>query len=997
MEKSDILHQYNNYCIKYKKIYGENTVVLIQIGGFFEIYYYEGENLGEPDIHYLYDDVLNMENIGVKRNKNYEYLMAGFPIIAKDKYFGYLLERGYTTVLIEQLTKGAKAERDFTQILSPGTDIEYTNKTNNYLMSIYIEKIGEYLTIGISSIDLSTGKSYIHYVSPRDNNFCIGETSRFIHYYNPSEAIFQTRNFELTEQDIVNNWGLNCPYRINHFTDTIYRRPSYQNELLSDIFRTETMLTPIQELELSGDEMRLSFVYLLVFVRDHKIDMLSNIHRPIEVIDRDYMILTSTTSRQLNVVDNYSYYRGKNDCLLSICDCCSTAMGSRLFRSRLLYPSIDIETIQKRYNKIEHIVPYIDELRSELHHIIDHDKSLRQMSLKTTTPSKIRGSTISYNMVKSVFDKIKNFDLSDDYKEYFEIESQFKQYLEELKSTFDFDKITNISLEDYRYSIFKYGVFDNIDDIDRDITDYTQKIENIQKRLCKFIDDTKTDVIKVVESKEDGTPQLRCTNNRSILLKKKFKKIVVDDVEIMIQHIKFTKHDKSTVNIEIPILTKYRSKLAKLYKRISKFNVEIYNDTMDYLYNTYNIALQKTNESIADVDSTVTGAKIQRDNNYSKPEIVDSEKSFIDIRDMRHPIVERIDTSCEYITNDIVLGDIVDGVLLFGTNACGKSTFMKAIGLNLVMAQAGLYVASSSFRFSPYTKIFTRILNNDNIFRSQSTFAVEMEEIKTIIDVADHKTLVLGDEVCNGTETTSAISIVYSTIKHLCNVKSSFVFTSHFHQLTKIPDIHELHNLSIYHLTIDNIHGKLIYNRKLKPGSGPPIYGIRVCEALGLPQHFLDNAIHIQKQIENTGSVKTSPYNPNVIVDKCGICGESATETHHIKEQCSSDSNDMIDHHHKNIDHNLVPLCKKCHDATTYGNLIISGYIQTSSGRELQYHYVEQKKMTRKKYDDKMVKSILKYQKLFELNRSECLAKIKLELNLSIGSGTLRRIMTENY
>ena len=997
MEKSDILHQYHNYCCKYKKLYGKNTVVLIEIGHFYEIYYYEKENLGEPDIHYLYDDVLNMENIGVKRNKNYEYLMAGFPTIAKEKYFGYLLERGYTTVLIEQLTKGPKAERDFTQILSPGTDIEYTNKTNNYLMSIYIEKSGVYLAIGISSIDLSTGKSYIHYISPRDNNFCIGETSRFLEYYDPSEVIFQTRNFELTEQMVINNWGLKCTFRIDHFTDTIYRRPSYQNELLNGIFRTETMLSPIQELKLNKDEMRISFIYLLIFVQDHRIDILSNIYRPVEVFDHDYMVLTSTTSRQLNIVDNYSYYRGKNDCLLSICDCCSTIMGSRLFRSRLLYPSINVKTIQTRYDKIEHIIPHIDILRDKLKHITDLDKSLRQLSLKKITPSKIRSTYLSYKLVYSLFTEIETLQLTDDYSQYFEIESQYKEYLEELETTFNFDKITNSSIEDYRYSIFNYGVFDKIDDIDSDIKDYTKKIENIRIQLCKFIDDTKTDVIKIVESKDDGTPQLRCTNNRSVLLKKKIKKITVDGIEIMGQHISFSKHDKSTMNIDIPVLTKYKSELVKLYKRISRFNIEIYNDTVKYLYDTYKDILEKTNRSISDLDFTVTGAKIQRDNNYTKPEIIENDSSFVDIRDMRHPIVERIDTSCEYVVNDILLGDVVDGVLLFGTNACGKSTFMKAIGLNLVMAQAGLYVASSSFRFSPYTKIFTRILNNDNIFRSQSTFAVEMEEIRTIIDVADDKTLVLGDEVCNGTETTSAISIVYSTVKHLCNVGSSFVFTSHFHELTKIPDIQQLNNLSIYHLTIDNIDGRLIYNRKLKPGSGPPIYGIRVCEALGLPQHFLDNALHIQKKIENIGIVKTSPYNSNVIVNKCGVCGESATETHHIKEQCSADSNDMIDHHHKNIKHNLVPLCKKCHDATTYGNLIISGYIQTTSGRELQYKYVEQKKMSRKKYDSKIIENIMKYRDLYELNRSECLAKIKLELNLSIGRDTLRRIMTGNY
>ena len=304
------------------------------------------------------------------------------------------------------------------------------------------------------------------------------------------------------------------------------------------------------------------------------------------------MVLTSTTSRQLNVVDNYLYYHGKNDCLLSICDCCSTTMGSRLFRSRLLYPSINVETIQTRYDKIEHIIPYVDILRDKLRHITDLDKTLRQIS-KKITPGKMRSSYISYELVDSLFNEIKNINLSDDYLEYFEIESQFKTYLGELKSTFNFDKITNISLEDYRYSIFNYGIFDKIDDIDRDINDYTKKIDNIRVKLCKFIDDTKIDVIKMVESKDDGTPQLRCTNNRSVLLKKKFKKIIVDDVEILVQHIVFSKHDKSTVNINIPILNKYKNELAKLYKRISRFNIEIYNDTLDYLYNTYNKVLEK--------------------------------------------------------------------------------------------------------------------------------------------------------------------------------------------------------------------------------------------------------------------------------------------------------------------------------------------------------------------------------------------------------------------
>ena len=161
------------------------------------------------------------------------------------------------------------------------------------------------------------------------------------------------------------------------------------------------------------------------------------------------------------------------------------------------------------------------------------------------------------------------------------------------------------------------------------------------------------------------------------------------------------------------------------------------------------------------------------ENGYYCPilEISDEEeKGFVVAKDIRHPIVEKINEDTEYITNDISLGKEKDGMLLFGTNACGKSTLMKAIGLNIIMAQAGLYVASREFRYKPYNQIFTRILNNDNIFRAQSSFAVEMQELNGILQKADNNSLILGDELCSGTETISAISIVATGIEYLCDI-----------------------------------------------------------------------------------------------------------------------------------------------------------------------------------------------------------------------------------
>ena len=133
-----------------------------------------------------------------------------------------------------------------------------------------------------------------------------------------------------------------------------------------------------------------------------------------------------------------------------------------------------------------------------------------------------------------------------------------------------------------------------------------------------------------------------------------------------------------------------------------------------------------------------------------------------------------------------------------------------------------------------------------------------------------------------------------------------------------------------------------------------------------------------------------------MIVDQCKICNEKAEETHHIVEQCEADENGNIKHFHKNNTHNLVPLCKKCHDETTYGKLVIEGYIQTNNGKELKYHYVEEKKKKRKKYEDSIEK-ITSYRNEYEINKSNCIKLLELNENIKIGRETLKKIMENKY
>ena len=1021
MNNQHILLDYDNYVKDYKSIYGENTIVLIQLGSFFEMCSDIDNNndIGEKNIHTICDNVLDIA-VGKKyyKTKNditgiaeqKDYLMAGFPLISQEKHLTTLLENNYTIVLVEQITEPPNPERKVTQILSPGTNIFHNKKCSNYLVSIYIEKFNymnnDIFQAGISAIDLSTGKNYIHQIShDNDNDFCFDEISRLINFYNASELIFQTENFNLTRDDVLNKWDINhdC-FRINHLNDTILKKPSYQNDILRQTFNMNTMLNPMDELNISiKNELRLSYMYMIFYIKEHKNDILKHIERPIEHHEKNYMTLTSNSIRQLNVVNNYSYFKGKNESLLAICNQCSTAMGKRMFKDRLLYPSINIEEIQNRYLCIEEFRKdgFYNSVQNDLSKIGDLDKSLRLMGLNLLQPYQLYSSHLSYEYVKKVIRKIMNADINNYYSENKYRFFYYENFMKEILETFNFKLFTNDPIEQIERSIFIKKNFEAIDDIDDDILYYNHHIDLIVDRLSKFIDSNK-DCIKITQNKDHDEWLLFCTKKRAQIFKQRLQnigdnKIIVKDGNEIIYTFKsddFTYKTKDGNNtfIVFQLMKDISKKKYDLYKRLSKLNKKYYDETIDHLYETYHTTLKNIHNFIADVDVSSTNAKVSILNNYHKPEIVSCEKSFIKAKEMRHPIVERINTEIEYVTNDVTLNK--DGILLFGTNACGKSTFMKAIGLNLIMAQAGLYVACSEFKYFPYTQIFTRILNNDNIFKSESSFAVEMNELRGIINRADDSSLVLGDELCSGTETNSALRIVYAGLSMLSQKYCSFVFTSHLHQLTDYEEINMIENLKIFHLEIKYDGDKLIYDRKLKKGSGPSIYGMKVCEALGLSQEFLDIAKSLK--IDKKNILKTSPYNKKVIVDQCKICNEKAEETHHIVEQCEADENGNIKHFHKNNTHNLVPLCKKCHDETTYGKLVIEGYIQTNNGKELKYHYVEEKKKKRKKYEDSIEK-ITSYRNEYEINKSNCIKLLELNENIKIGRETLKKIMENKY
>jgi DNA mismatch repair ATPase MutS len=289
-------------------------------------------------------------------------------------------------------------------------------------------------------------------------------------------------------------------------------------------------------------------------------------------------------------------------------------------------------------------------------------------------------------------------------------------------------------------------------------------------------------------------------------------------------------------------------------------------------------------------------------------------------------------------------GRVAGRFLLADHTVTHNTVLLKSAALAVVMAQAGCFVPATTFRFRPFHSVITRLSGKDNMRGGQGTFAVEMSELTTIFFRATPKSLVLGDEICHGTEYPSAVNIVASSIVELLEMKTNFIFATHLHSLSDREDVCSNPRLHFQHFHVETvIHGAetdIIYNRKLRSGSGPATYGIEVAAAQGIPPRVIERAYRMRREMLNEATsivdTRTSHFNKLVVLDRCAIpeCKEKAVHAHHIRFQSEADENGVIDgRFHKNSAFNFAGLCKKHHDEVHHGNLEIKRWAVTLSGK----------------------------------------------------------------
>ena len=1051
-----IIDDYLELADKYTLEYGEDTLLLIQVGHFFECYAIDNEK-EKINTHAFYKsaDIMNIQvtrkSKKITENSRGNPLMTGVNIYTRDKYIQILLDANFTVVLMEQVTEPPDPKREVTQIYSPGTSIEYSNKNSTTnTMCIYIEPDKtdpkrRFKNIGLSVVDFTTGKNCVYEVYSLKNTgdyyYSLDETLRFVNVYEPCEVLLIVEDSEencgnireISKGFLVNYLNLGntrVHFKTIDSINTEYSSIAFQNAFFEKIFKREndTMLSILEYLDIELLSIaRMSYIHLLNFAYAHNENIIQKIKCPEVFESMNYMILNNNSIQQLNVTPTGNTIVRANNSLLGILTNTSTSIGKRYLRDQLLNPICDPQKIEKRYEYTDILIKNENyrEVEPLLNKIIDIERLHRRFSLGIIQPSEIYSLNYSYESIAKITTEKSQYFHRDLIPSEESLE-QFKKFRSEYTRVFRLETLAKFNIETITENIFNPGISAEIDAIETKIKSSYDNLGFICKQFTKSIGNDIDVWFKIENNERDGY-FITSTPNRANSLSKKLVnygkgvytvKTALESFTINAKDITFKRQAANKTIVSCPEIVKLCSDYQRGIIEIGRKCQKLFREYTDKFEMEYSGVMNTISKFVGTLDIYKSSAKTAVQNGYHRPTIVtdtsNSSSSFIRARAIRHPIIERLEQSTIYVPNDIEIGSTNDinqtGMLLYGTNASGKSSLMKAVGLNIIMAQAGFYVAAEEFHYRPYQRLFTRILNADNIFRGESSFAVEMGELRGILKRANGNSLVLGDELCSGTENTSAQSIFASSVIHLSKRNTSFIFATHLHQLVKMPEIQALDRVKAYHLSVeyDQKRELLVYDRVLKHGNGPTIYGLEVCKAMDLDAEFIATADTIRRSILDIGEVvldnKTSRYNTKVIVDKCEICDEKAEDTHHIQFQCSADKDGIIGKQfHKNTLSNLVPLCKKCHNSVHANKIVIKGYKETSAGVELEYSLVSETEKqcadkTRKKFTDEQVDTIKSVSLQVKWKNQKLLQEyLEKEYEIVVSSGILRKIRAGSY
>ena len=979
-ESEYLVYYYFEQCDKYKKLY-EKCAVLMQIGSFFEIYGLSPDKHKGMDVQEL-SEILEIQC--TKKNKSNPVidivnpLMCGFNCSVASKFIDILLDNGYTIILIEQTTSPPNPKREVTQIISPATRNIENSVENNYLMAIYFttgtDKLkNKFINSSLSYIDINTNNSYIFETSEDDTKLNLEDIYKTIVTHKPSEVIIFTDNETKTNEvliqsinDFIKTIPVSCIHnKINSIIDENFFKLNYQKAILQKIFKNRGdigMLSVIEYLDIEKNPLStICYTYLLQFCYDHSEKILEGINKPIFLENNKYLALINNVAENLNIISR-SRDNSKNSSILNILNNCKTPIGKRYFKHCLLNPLTNINIIKERYDITEYFIQnnFYDDCIPILSNISDLERIFKRFITISLQPFHFLSINKSVLSVQELYKILINNNCNLTKICWSDInQNKLNSFVEYINNKFNFNEMDKVIINQINKNIFNIGIYPEIDEMEKQIIILQNIFENVCLCLNEGNENNNEFKLEINKSRKDiETRSIIVTKNRfeTMLNDKKrseiINKLLNEKCNLNLKDISsksFSPSNKTTLKIFFKDMDNNQMKLLELQNELKNKIIELYKLELEYLGNEFIDLFKNIIEFIKSVDFYCNNAKNAVLNCYCKPNIVDCKEdkdSYIKTTKIRHPLIEKIQVDTPYISNDIEIGtENKKGMLLYGVNSSGKSSLMKSVGINLIMAQTGMYTASESFEFVPYDHIMSRVPSGDNILKGHSTFVSEINELRTILKRSTNKSLIIGDELMVGTESESAIALISSGIDYLSKKGSSFIFATHLHEVSRLESIKKINNINIYHLSVnfDKKNNIMIFDRILKDGNGEKLYGLEIAQSLDLPADFLLKANEIRLQYmgiqKDIIKQKISSYNSVIYMDKCSICDKDCDEVHHIYPQKDSNDKGLIPEKyiHKNRKSNLVNVCENCHDNIHADKIKVNDFKCTNKGIILDY------------------------------------------------------------
>ena len=798
-----------NY-LKTKEDY-KDCILFYRLGDFYEMFFDDAITASRE---------LELTLTGKDCGQEERAPMCGIPYHAAETYVARLISKGYKVAICEQLEdpKTAKGivKRDVIRVVTPGTVIESNlleEKKNNYIMAIY--KNGIYF--GMSVCDLSTGDFRMTQI--RDtNNFAMlmDEISR----YSPSEIVVNELMFNSTEEII----------KIKERFETYISKSNGFSQNVNEIKeRSRIVNEDDKEIEKLDDYILAITAAngLIAYLVDTQKNNLEYLNKILLYNTSKYMSLDINARRNLEITEKLRD-KSKKGTLLWVLDKTSTSMGGRLLRRWLNDPLVDECHINRRLDSVKELKEDII-LRGDIVDLLKKVYDIERLASKISYGSangrdliSLKNSTAQLPGIKTILSKAKSQMLKDLYGELDE--------LQDIYAIIDKAIVDEPPISVKEGELIKLGYDEEIDRLKTATTDgknWVLKLEaeerektgikglkvGFNKVFGYFIEVTKSNLSQVPDRYIRKQTLANC------------ERYITEDLKRLENEILGA--EEKVINLEYNAFVEIRDEIEKNVQRV-----------------------QKSANIISILDVLASFATVADDMNYVMPTVDNS--GIIDIKDGRHPVIERIIGGSEFVPNDTYLDKGENRLsIITGPNMAGKSTYMRQVALITLMAQCGSFVPASYAKIGVVDKIFTRVGASDDLSMGQSTFMVEMMEVATILKEATQNSLVILDEIGRGTSTYDGLSIAWAVAEYIsdkekCGAKT--LFATHYHELIQLEE--KLEGVKNYSIAVKEKGEDIIFLRKIISGGTDESYGVHVAKLAGVPKAVTTRANEVLRSIE---------------------------------------------------------------------------------------------------------------------------------------------------